>query len=375
MMKTVIQHADFPAGRRILMVSDIHGYATGLRTLLHEAHFCEDDILVIVGDLIEKGPENLETLRYMMDLCRHYTVYPLMGNVDIWRLNMLLSDDEVLQQKLLRYSLKAQKWWNTSFLGELLQEIGLKLTPDLNTKSAFAQLQKHFAKEFSFIQNLPTILETQKMIFVHGGIPHENLDALRDVDGFTLLKRDCFYESGLSFNKYVVVGHWPVLLYCPHIPCADPIIDKQRRIISLDGGMGIKENGQLNLVVMDDYQAESFSILSWDGLPEITALEDQAASTESFYLHWAREPVTVTPLTQEGDMTRILYQQRELLVPTQLLSEKDGITTCDDVTDYHLPVSTGDTLKLIYANNYGCYAKKGSVTGWYRGAYKKHTRW
>ena len=45
------------------------------------------------------------------------------------------------------------------------------------------------------------------------------------------------------------------------------------------------------------------------------------------------------------------------------------------MTDYHLPVSTGDTLKLIYANNYGCYAKKGSVTGWYRGAYKKHTRW
>ncbi len=367
MMQTVIQRTDFPAGRRILMISDIHGHLTGLRALLDQAHFGEDDILVIVGDLIEKGPESLKTLRYVMDLCRRYTIYPLMGNVDIWRLQMLLSDDQTLQQKLLRYSLKAEKWWNTSFLGELLQEIGLALTPDLDTKSAFALLQKHFAKEFSFIKNLPTILETQKMIFVHGGIPHENLDALRDEDGFSLLKRDAFYESGLSFHKYIVVGHWPVLLYCPRIPCADPIIDRQRRIISLDGGMGLKENGQLNLLIADDYRAESFSILSWDGLPPITALDDQAAPADSFYLHWAREPVTVTPLMQEGDMSRILYQQHKLLVPAKCLSEKDGLIYCDDVTDYRLPVSAGDTLKLIYANSYGCYAKKGSVTGWYRG--------
>lgn len=135
MMKTVIQRADFPAGRRILMISDIHGHATGLRTLLQQAKFCKDDILVIVGDLIEKSPENLQTLRYVMDLCRDYTIYPLMGNVDIWRLDMLLSDEIEVQQKLVRYSLKAQKWWNTSFLGELLQEIGLPLTADLDTQS------------------------------------------------------------------------------------------------------------------------------------------------------------------------------------------------------------------------------------------------
>lgn len=368
MMKTVIQHADFSPDRRILMISDIHGHCTGFQTLLEKVQFSREDVLVIVGDLIEKGPESLKTLRYVMDLCRLYTVYPLIGNVDLWRMQMLMSEDPEVQQKLLRYSLKAEKWWNTSVLGELCAEIGVSLSPDMDTQVVFSRLRRHFEKEFSFLLNLPVILETQQMIFVHGGIPHENLQALQEEDCFPLLKRDCFLEEGHSFHKYVVVGHWPVLLYCPHIPCAAPVIDEKQRIISLDGGMGLKDNGQLNLLIMDRY-SRRFHYEAWDNLPAVTALEAQEASETSFYLHWAREPVTVTPLHDEGDMTRILYQGHELLVPSKCLSQKDGLTYCDDVTDYHLPVSPGDTLKIIYTTSYGCYAKKGSITGWYCGKY------
>ncbi|MBQ4552932.1 MAG: metallophosphoesterase [Clostridia bacterium] len=369
MMKTVIQRVVFPENRRVLMISDIHGHCSGLKYLLKKADFCKDDILVIVGDLIEKGPESLQTLRFVMDLCQHYTVYPLIGNVDLWRLQMLMSEDPETQQKLLRYSLKAEKWWNTSVLGEMCAEIGVALSPDLDTKSTFPRLQKHFEKEFSFLLNMPTILETQDMIFVHGGIPHENLPELEKEDCFPLLKRDCFLEEGHAFSKYAVVGHWPVLLYCPAIPCAAPIIDEKQRIISLDGGMGLKDNGQLNLLIMDKTAPERFRYEAWDDLPVITALEAQDASEDSFYLHWARDPVTVTPISAENDMTRVLYQGHELLVPSHCLREKDGLTYCDDVTDYHLPVSPGDTLKLIYTTSYGCYAKKGSTTGWYCGKY------
>lgn len=371
MMKTVIQRTRFPENQRILMISDIHGHCAGLKYLLEKAQFGPEDILVIVGDLIEKGPESLQTLRYVMDLCRRFTVYPLIGNVDLWRLQMLMSEDPEVQQKLLRYSLKAEKWWHVSVLGELCAEIGVRLSPDTDTQTVFKQLRAYFEKEFTFLLNLPTILETQDMIFVHGGIPHENLPELEKADCFPLLKRDCFLDEGHAFSKYVVVGHWPVLLYCPKIPCAAPIIDEAQRIISLDGGMGLKDNGQLNLLIMDKTAPERFRYEAWDDLPVIRALEAQDASEDSFYLHWARDPVTVTPISAENDMTRVLYQGHELLVPSHCLHEKDGLTYCDDVTDYRLPVSPGDTLKLIYTTFYGCYAKKGSITGWYCGRYQE----
>ena len=40
------------------------------------------DILVLVGDLLEKGPDSLALLRYVMELSRTHTVYPLCGNCD-----------------------------------------------------------------------------------------------------------------------------------------------------------------------------------------------------------------------------------------------------------------------------------------------------
>ena len=80
---------------------------------------------MIVGDIVEKGPENLKALRYVMELCRKKTVYALMGNVDLWRLERLLSDEVEKQRSLLSYSIKASQWWPSTFLGELCEEIGV----------------------------------------------------------------------------------------------------------------------------------------------------------------------------------------------------------------------------------------------------------
>ena len=68
--------------KRVLVTSDIHGHCDWLEELLSRAEFTNDDILVIVGDIIQKGPESLKTLRYVMELCQNDNVTCLMGNVD-----------------------------------------------------------------------------------------------------------------------------------------------------------------------------------------------------------------------------------------------------------------------------------------------------
>lgn len=367
-MKTTIQRVSLPDDRRILVISDVHGHASGLRSVLEKAGFCEQDVLIIVGDLVEKGPESLEVIRLVMELCRRYTVYPLMGNVDLWRTEMLLSMDETLQMNLVRYSLKAKKWWGISFLEELCAEIGETVSENMDTQEVFARLRTHFAAEFAFLSGLPTVLETQNMLFVHGGIPHEQLDQLEDGDAYPLLKCDAFYHQGQHFSKYVVVGHWPVVLYSTGFPCANPLIDRERRIICLDGGCGMKDDGQLNLLSIPDWRSEDFSWYTWDDLPVITAMEEQPASQESGYIHWGDHQVELLEI--RGDAARIRHHGREMEVPAEYVTEKEGQHFCNDTTDYCLPVSAGDRLSLIMEwPGHGCYVKKNGASGWYKGNY------
>ena len=85
-MKIQINRLTLPADRRILVTSDIHGQLGHLKGALETANFSKDDILFIIGDMIEKGPNSLGVLRYVMELCETHTVYPLIGNVDAHRL-------------------------------------------------------------------------------------------------------------------------------------------------------------------------------------------------------------------------------------------------------------------------------------------------
>ena len=80
--KATVVHTDFPQDRRVLAISDVHGNLPFLRGVLDKAGYGEDDILVLVGDLVEKGPDSLATLRYVMELARTRTVYALRGNCD-----------------------------------------------------------------------------------------------------------------------------------------------------------------------------------------------------------------------------------------------------------------------------------------------------
>lgn len=91
-IKTTIQEIAAKPGQRLLVISDVHGHPDRLIQLLRQMDYGGEDILVLVGDLIEKGPESLRVVQYVMDLARRHPVYVSMGNVDLWRL--LKVDDD-----------------------------------------------------------------------------------------------------------------------------------------------------------------------------------------------------------------------------------------------------------------------------------------
>ena len=69
-----VQDAVLPPRRRVVAVSDIHGNLPFLKGLLAKIGFSRDDILVLVGDMVEKGAQSLDTLRFIMELCRTHAI-------------------------------------------------------------------------------------------------------------------------------------------------------------------------------------------------------------------------------------------------------------------------------------------------------------
>ena len=372
-MKATIRRVSLPKGKRLLMLSDPHGHADGLRAILEKAQFCRDDVLFLLGDFIEKGPQSLGVIRLVMDLMRTHAVYPLMGNVDAWRLDTLQSDNEDQWRDMAANSLRCKEWWGGSLLHEMCAEIGVSLSQTTDVVPLIPQLKKRFAPEIAFLASLPTVIETDRFIFVHGGVPHENLDALAGTDAHALYKFDDFYSAGLSFHKYVAVGHWPTVLYSPTYPNFNPIVDRKRHIISLDGACGVKREGQLNLVTLPEEMSDDFSFLTWDHLPRVRALDEQEGSPKDAarYIRWNDHAVTL--LEKGEEMSRVRYHGQPMDVPTQFIFDHDGVLSCSDITDYVLPVQPGDELLLILQLSTGCYVKKQGVAGWYFGRFAAKT--
>lgn len=355
----IIIHPEFAPGRRILAVSDIHGNLPFFQHLLEKVSFSPDDILVLVGDMLEKGPDSLGLLRYIVQLCKTHTVYPLCGNCDGLVLNFF-ETDSLDESFFSRYLPQHPE----SCIFQMAREAGYDGDPtDLprlrqTLRAAFSQVREWLAK-------LPTILETEHLVFVHGGVP--SLEHMEQLNRWRCMKNDDFRGQGHSFEKYVIVGHWPVTLYHEHIPSAAPIFDWDRKIISIDGGCVLKIDGQLNALILPSEDAQNFTWQAWDGLPVYTALAAQEPSCDSVNIRWGRSDLELLEAGEEFSRCRHLETGRELDILNSYLRHTGERLWCEDSTDYHLPVTPGDSLSLVARTSRGYLMKKNGVTGWYFG--------
>ena len=361
-----VTDVEFPAGRRVVAISDIHGNLPFLKGLLEKIAFSTDDILVLVGDLIEKGNYNLETLHFIMDLCRTHTVYPVAGNCDDLVPEFVLGDGGG-DRTFYRHYFTV---WPNSCLRQMGALAGVERveTPEDMEKLRRA-LRERFLPELEFLRDLPTVLRTPELLFVHGGVSDE--DHPETISAWKCMKNDEFRSQNVHFRRWCVVGHWPVTLYDPYIPNAAPIIDREQRLISIDGGCVLKLDGQLNALILPDARSEDFSCVSYDGCPVAVALADQAPSARSRNIRWSEHEVEVLERGEEFSRCRHVRTGYEMDILTRYLYHPDQrFTPCEDATDYELPVTAGDRLSVVTETSRGALCKKHGVTGWYRGGLK-----
>jgi len=353
-----ILRPDLPEGKRILVVSDIHANLDYFKGLLDKCGFCDDDILIIDGDFLEKGSKCLDTLRFVMQLCEKGNTYAVCGNCDDWA--EIFNHPDYVDRHVEKYVRSKGR----GLLWEMCLDSGID-TETFNLTEVKPLLRKRYEREFEFLARIPHAIETENFVFAHAG-----MDKNKSLDEHTadeLFHRDCFLSQGFAFDKWVVVGHWPVMLYGTDIVSANPIIDHKRRIVCIDGGCVLKDDGQLNALIIPHKLSNDLSCISYDHFPTARVKTAQQASPRSYYIRWGDSTVEVLERGAEFSRCRHVRTGYEMDILTKYLFTQEKVTDCNDCTDYALPLEAGDTVSIIETTSRGYFVKHKGISGWYFG--------
>jgi serine/threonine protein phosphatase 1 len=171
---------------RTLAIGDIHGCHIALQALVPMIGLSPNDVLVFLGDYIDRGPQSKEVVSSVLDCCRQGRAIALRGNHEV----MLLAARED--------PLKAQLWG--SYGGdEALRSYGAW---------GEAEWQKYIPNEhWKFFEDTRSWFETETHIFVHATVVADL--SMPDQPDYALywerFEQQLFHIS----KKTVVCGHTP----------------------------------------------------------------------------------------------------------------------------------------------------------------------
>ena len=187
--------------KRILAVGDVHGMYEKLKALMEIIQLNPaKDLLIFLGDYIDRGPQSLEALDYVMALNKQYPerAIPLLGNHEVMCLNY--------------YRYKEQsKSFMVDGLDYEMAHVWLDNGGD-ETKKQFKKLKRQELRQrLRWMRQLSNHYQVDNFYFCHAGIqPFIPLEMQREGD--LLWMREGFFELYDGRNGTIVVGHTPTLV-------------------------------------------------------------------------------------------------------------------------------------------------------------------
>ncbi|WP_059174000.1 metallophosphoesterase [Bacillus sp. FJAT-27445] len=354
-----IKELKLPENGRVIVISDIHGEINLFKELLEKVQFCNDDYLIINGDLCEKGGNSKEVVRYVMELtATNPNVHVIEGNCDALVEHLLKENPQLLNYMTTRDNTLFKEW---------LEQIGYQLTKHSTIQEVKEVLTHHYENELKWLAELPTAIETDRYIFVHAGL--EDIENWKETERSSALGMPSFLEKSHRAGKYVIVGHWPVVNYSTDIPSDNPIIDEAKKIIAIDGGNVIKPTGQLNaFIIQRTAGIDSFSHIYVDQLPTRTVTKDFVAEQTMkgsinypFYTIVPVEKGEFFTLCRQPETDKLLHVKNEYIVQ----NENGDFTIKADVSCAQITISKGDIVSVIDEDCTGyALVKKDGKAGW-----------
>ena len=189
----------------IYVTSDLHGYSIDkFKALLDVAGFSANDRLIILGDVIDRGPDGIKLLKWIM---KEPNVELILGNHEDMMLDcdFILDTDDVSAAELGYAELiKYDRWLSNG--GEDTVE-GLKELTPTERREIFDYL--------SDLDMYKTVgIGSRKFVLVHGGLGNYSGEReLFDYSSRELLWERPALSDNYSFDFITVFGHTPTLFY------------------------------------------------------------------------------------------------------------------------------------------------------------------
>lgn len=336
--------------KRIIVISDIHGNLSLFKDLLAEVHYSTNDILILAGDLIDKGNASLDCVRFVMSLCN---VYPLMGNCD--DIAYLIKNYQK-PDYLKRYALFRKK----SLINELANLSGIEINDATDMHHVCELINQNFNQEISFLSNLPHLLESEDFIFTHSGF---SSDAYLSGNAFDIIATQMFMDCKDYYDKYMIVGHMPTSGYCDKVYNNNPLFDFERKKISIDGGNCVKAFDQLNALIIE-YQNDIpvFSHKSVDGFIKAEVKLQQIASLHPCSARFL-EPLEIIEESEDSYLAKTKRTDVPAFVHKKNCYTRDGVIY-GQWTNYFLELNSGDEVSILDIFDDLVLVKKAGIIGW-----------
>lgn len=248
-------------GRR-LCLGDIHGMYSKLTDVLDKCKFTSSDTLYCVGDLCDRGNENLKTLQFLMSL---NNFYPVIGNHDVWLAEYL--NDTIK---------------DTSFTFWLFQCGGSNIFVEIRDFS-----KKEKLKIYNWMKNIPYMLRIDNKIIMHNPTPKFVFESLKigyKIEDITMsniresgllkdLKQAMFLwnREVLNCSKYInEEGEYKNIfkdefnknsniIFSGHTPLVKPLYDEDMNICLIDTAAFVTKKmygkeGYLTVIDIDTFE-------------------------------------------------------------------------------------------------------------------------
>ena len=178
--------------KRVLVIGDIHGHYTRFKSLYNKLNVTDDDLVIFLGDYIDRGSENLLMIRWIMRESQRDNIIALRGNHEQMMIDCIREGDIN---------------WIFNGGNETAKEIKSKLKDHPNLMSEVVE----------FAESLPLSyrrqINGQEYFFCHAGVDPKI--PLEEQTATSLLWiRDEFFNH-YDGDAVIVVGHTPLLLLNP----------------------------------------------------------------------------------------------------------------------------------------------------------------
>ena len=224
------------------VISDIHGHYDYYLKMLEKIRFSEEDMLYILGDVVDRGPHPVKVLQ---DLMRRPNVCCLAGNHE----EMFCDCMKTLLKEITEESIAGMDENTLEML------LSWQMNGSAPTTKEFQKLSRSEQREiFEFVSEFDVYEEVHtamgEFLLVHAGLSNFEPDKeIWEYELQELIWTRPDYQRTYFRDKFIVTGHTPTLLIEENP--RKGFIYKSHNNIAIDCGCGIT-GGRLGCLRLDD---------------------------------------------------------------------------------------------------------------------------